>query len=635
MSTQADPPRPAHSPELRRLLRDITERMSEFMGVERSTIFLHEPESDELWTPVAQGLDGSDEIRVKNGQGIAGTVMLTGEALRIDDPYADPRFLPETDKRLGFRTRNLFCRALVDSTGRRIGVIQLLNKGDGPLTDRDERLLDVLCSQAGIAIENAQLFERLKVVHDSEQALHARLQANHGELQKAFLEIEHAHLQRELMERRIRKVRLGAIAGFVLLFGAIGLFAWFGGAAPEAGAARAARPPVDPASLDWHVVARAPVSTSISLLGNLEPLEIRHLTSPFRGRVAERAFNYGELVTKDQLLARIDATDLEVELRNARVAAIRARHELRRLEDWRSGPEVARAERALLKARLAFEGNQRNLAELEQLSALGIIAASTLDSARQQFTNQETDFRSAQEELANVLANASEERLTIARYEVENTRLRVEDLEGKLARASLFAPFSGIVILPNARPLPNRNRDNDGFFDVGTTINQGEVLLSVGNLEAVAVRTRADEVDVARIRHGQRVRISGEAFPGIVLQGEVNYLSSQAILTGGRPYFEVGIRTATLGDEERARVRLGMTAKLDILVYDAPEAVVVPVAAVVSEDGDTFVWVRPAPGAAPVRRTVRCGLTQPAVVEILAGLEPGEAVAADGRALRR
>jgi multidrug efflux pump subunit AcrA (membrane-fusion protein)/putative methionine-R-sulfoxide reductase with GAF domain len=619
------PPSPVdRAPDLRAVLRTITARMSAFMGVERSSIFLHDPEKNELWTPVAQGLDDGEEIRIRVGQGIAGTVMQTGETLRIDDPYQDPRFNPEFDRKSGFRTRNLFCRPITSQSGRRIGVIQLLNKSGGPLASRDEDLLEVLCAQAAIAIENAQLS--------------ATLQRTNSDLRIALGEIEHASMQRELIDRRMKRLRLAAVAVGFAAFGILGLLAWktTGTAAHQPTApAHARRSVADPTS--WHTVATRDLATGITLQGNIEPLEIVHLTSPFRGRIAEKHFSYGELVTADQPLARIDTTDLEVELRIARTALFRARHELDRLENWNTSPEVARAERALLKARLAFEANERNLRELEQLSALGIIAASTLESARQQFATQEADYRSAEEDLANVRASASTERVTIARYEVENATLRVGELERKLGRAQLVAPFSGIVILPNSRPIPNRNRDNNGFFEIGTTIAEGEVLLSLGNLQAVAVRTRADEVDIAGIRHGQPVEITGDAFPGLTLHGTVDYLSSQAILTNNRPYFEVGVRTRDLTPAEQDTVRLGMSARLRVLTQRADAAVVVPIAAVFTDQGRTCVWKRPPEGSAeatPVLHPVTCGMSTLEHVQVLDGLSPGDAVLRDARLWR-
>ncbi len=598
------------------------ERVTEFLEVERSTLFLHDKEQSELWTPVAQG---TGEIRIPRGSGIAGHVFETGEVVRLANAYDDPRFNRDIDRKTGFRTRDLFCRPVYDSAGRRLGVIQLINRRHGPLTPRDEALLDALCSQAGVAIENAQLSLRLGKLVVSERALHTKLESNHTELRKAFLQVEESAAAQELLGRRVQKVRLAALVTIVALFVAIGLFAWRSSAGQPS-----ATPTAQALSIIWHTVAVAPIRTGLVLLGIVEPLEIRNVTSPLRGRVAEKNFAYGELVTGGQLLARIDPTDVEVELRNAEAAHIRALAEQQRLERWESGPEVSRARRALLRARLNFEANQRNLREMEQLSELGIIAQSSLESARQQFTLQETEFRSAEEDLANVLATATEERIGIARNDVTNAQLRVADLRDRISRAVLHAPFDGIVILPNARPTAGRPAGSDGFFEIGSTIGQNEILLAVGSLEGISVKTRADEVEIARIGHGQPVRITGDAFPGRTLAGRVDYVSSQAIATGARPYFEIVVRTARLSPEDLAAVRLGMTAKLDITVYESPAALVVPVAAVKRQGRSTHVHRR-GPDDRLESIAVRIGATTATTVEILEGLVAGDVIAADAR----
>lgn len=613
------------SPDLNRILIQIMARVTEFLEVERSTLFVFDEEKGELWSPVAQG---AASIRVPRGRGIAAQVFETGETIRLADAYADPRFNGSVDKQTGFRTRDIFCRPINDSAGRRIGVIQLLNRRAGPLTARDETLLDAICGQAGVAIENAQLFLRLKKESDAQRELHGQLESNHTELQRAFLKIEESATVQVLLGRRIQRVRLISLVTGVALFVAVGLFAWLGTGQKKP----VARPIVTGAPLAWHTVATAPVRTGIALLGNIEPLEVRNLTAPFRGRIAEKNFEYGELVTKDQVLARMDPTEVEVELRNGEAALFKATAELKRLETWAKSPEVARAERSLIKARLSFEANQRNLREMEQLSGLGIIALASLDSARQQFATQEADFQSAKEELNNVLATATPDRITTARYDVENTRLRIEELRGKLAKATLRAPFSGIVILPNTRPTAGRAAGNDGFYEQGMSINQSEILLAIGNLEGVAVKTRADEIDIARIRHDQAVVISGDGFAPHSLRGRVAYLSSQAVVSGARPYFDIVVRTGPLSPAELAAVRLGMSARLDITVYEAPAALVVPVSAVRRNAGGAVVFRR-GNGEQPESVPVTTGVVLADRVEIRSGLKAGDVIATQAKAV--
>ncbi|MSU48039.1 MAG: GAF domain-containing protein [Opitutus sp.] len=620
----APQPVPA-SPDLPQILILLMERVTEFLQVERSTLFLFDEEKNELWTPVAQG---SGEIRIPLGHGIAAHVFESGETVRIGDAYADSRFNSKVDRQTGFRTRDIFCRPISDSQGRRIGVIQLLNRQAGPMNPRDETLLDAICGQAGIEIENAQLFLHLRKVHDSERSLHVELATKHAELQMAFLKIEESAAAQELLGRRIQKVRWISMLTAVALFLAIGLFAWLGGRR----GARAIRPEPAARSIAWHTVKPAHVRTGVALLGNIEPLEVRNLTAPLRGRLVEKNFQYGELVQKDQLLARIDTTEVGVELRNAEGAHFRATAEFSRLENWIKSPEVARAQRALLKARLSFEANKRNLTEMEQLSKLGIIAQASLDSARQQFASQEADFTSAQEELANVLAVASDDRLTVARYEVENSRLRVKELSDKISHASIHAPFASIVILPSTRPSAGRPSGHDGFYEQGSTINQADILLALGNLEGFSVKARADEVDIARLSHGQPVIITGDAFAGYTLHGQVAYISSQAITSGARPYFEIQVKTGTHAPAERAVVRLGMTARLDITVYDAPAALVVPVGAIRRAPNGAVVFRRGADGRTE-SVPVTLGATQPDAVEIRSGLQPGDVIAANAKSV--
>ena len=619
-------PTPTHdqgSIDLAQILIQVMASVTEFLEVERSTLFLYDEEKRELWTPVAQGVG---EIRTPLGTGLAAHSFETGDTIRLADAYTDPRFNATVDKRTGFRTRDIFCRPITDSSGKRIGVIQLLNRRVGPMDAKDEGLLDAICGQAGIAIENAQLFLKLKKVHDSEKSLHTELASKHGELQKAFLKIEESSTAQELLGRRVQKVRLISMLTVVGLFVVVGLFAWLRGSNSN----QMTRHASERGEISWHTVTTAPFRTEVAFLGNIEPLEVQNLTAPLRGRLAEKNFQYGELVTKDQILARIDTKDVEVELRNAEAALFKAIAELKRLEGWKTGPEVARAQRNLLKARLNFDANQRNLTEMKQLSELGIIAQSSLESAKQQFVSQEADFRSAQEDLENTLATATEDRVTIARYDVENTRLTVAELKEKISRAVIRAPFSGIVILPGGRPTAGRASGNDGYYEQGSTINQGDILLAVGNLEGVAVKTKADEVDIVRIRHGQPVQITGDAFSGITLAGEVAYVSSQAVVGGSRPYFEIIVKTRTLRPEELKTVRLGMTARLSITVYDTPSAVVVPVASVRRTDEGASVFKRGAGGKAESAK-VSIGAAGAQVVEIVAGLSPGEVIVSNVR----
>ena len=144
--------------EVDQLLRRIMERTSAVLQADRSTLFLVDRRTREIWSKVAQG-DRMAEIRVPIGRGIAGTVAATGETISIPDAYADARFNQEVDRRTGYRTRTILCAPVRDGNGAIVGVAQVLNKAGGPFTKDDESLLAALSAQAFIALDNARLFE--------------------------------------------------------------------------------------------------------------------------------------------------------------------------------------------------------------------------------------------------------------------------------------------------------------------------------------------------------------------------------------------------------------------------------------------------------------------------------------------
>jgi signal transduction histidine kinase/putative methionine-R-sulfoxide reductase with GAF domain len=143
--------------DLGELLEMILDRISEVMEADRSTLYLLDEETDELWSKVAQG-DDVHEIRLKPGEGLAGAVASTGKPLNIKDAYQDPRFDAEWDRRTGYRTRSTLCVPMKNQHGRTIGVVQVLNKLEGHFTVADEALLTALASHAAVSIENSRLF---------------------------------------------------------------------------------------------------------------------------------------------------------------------------------------------------------------------------------------------------------------------------------------------------------------------------------------------------------------------------------------------------------------------------------------------------------------------------------------------
>ncbi|MEG4275891.1 GAF domain-containing protein [Microcoleus sp. MON1_C1] len=150
--------------DLETTLRSVMDQARDLMQADRSTLFLLNRETNELWTKVAKA-DGKTmvDLRIAANKGIAGYVASTGQPLNITDAYDDPRFDPSTDQQTGYRTRTVLCMPVHNAKGELIGVTQLINKNQGTFTPSDEEFLRAFNSQAGMALQNSQLFQNVMV----------------------------------------------------------------------------------------------------------------------------------------------------------------------------------------------------------------------------------------------------------------------------------------------------------------------------------------------------------------------------------------------------------------------------------------------------------------------------------------
>jgi len=146
--------------DLDRLLGLILNAAVQSIEADRGTLYIVDDIKREIWSKVLQG-NNMGEIRLPIGKGLSGYVAETGETIIIPDTYADPRFNPETDKRTGYRTRNMLCMPMKNKDGKIIGVFQLMNKKHDCFDEDDVSFIDAFSAHASVAIENARLAQEM------------------------------------------------------------------------------------------------------------------------------------------------------------------------------------------------------------------------------------------------------------------------------------------------------------------------------------------------------------------------------------------------------------------------------------------------------------------------------------------
>jgi adenylate cyclase len=156
--------------DLDQLLQRVMTEATRILGAERSTLFLHDEKTGELFSRIAMGAK-VNEIRFPNHAGIAGAVFTTGKTVNIPHAYADLRFNPSFDKQTGFFTRSILCTPVINKHGKIIGVTQVLNKNGGAFSVEDETRLKAFTAQVAIALENAKLFEDVQKIKNYNEGM--------------------------------------------------------------------------------------------------------------------------------------------------------------------------------------------------------------------------------------------------------------------------------------------------------------------------------------------------------------------------------------------------------------------------------------------------------------------------------
>ncbi|MGE0086951.1 MAG: SpoIIE family protein phosphatase [Desulfococcaceae bacterium] len=166
------------------LLSDIMESSRAVMNAEASSLLLYDPVENRLHFNITIGDKGPllREFSVEMGEGIAGWVAQHRKPQLIRDCYSDPRFNPEMDRKISFRTCSMICIPMIRYE-QLIGVMQVINKKDGCVfEDRDLIIFETLASQCAVAIENARLVE----IHVQTQTLERELETAR-EIQQSLL----------------------------------------------------------------------------------------------------------------------------------------------------------------------------------------------------------------------------------------------------------------------------------------------------------------------------------------------------------------------------------------------------------------------------------------------------------------
>jgi HlyD family secretion protein len=322
------------------------------------------------------------------------------------------------------------------------------------------------------------------------------------------------------------------------------------------------------------VVDRGEVRVTVEETGVVEPERSIVVKSPISGVVQQLYVREGDRVQPGQGLARI-------------------------LPDIAQANSLAQLRSEIARAQIARDNARRDFDRAQALSGIGGITQSDLDQRRVAYEQADNQWRTAQDQL----------RL------VQLSGVTAGD-SGGAQWARIIAPAAGVVI---ARGV------EEGETVVGGTsaFGGGTALFTIADLSTLIVKAAINEVDIGKVKRGDHVALTVDAFPGDTAQGVVRLVPPAARQQERVRVFDVEVEVT--GGQRF--LRPGMTANVRISGPVRREVVRVPVEAVLLQEGKPVVYKIGGSGPQPVAVTL--GLSDLFYVELTAGggLAPGDSIA--------
>jgi HlyD family secretion protein len=339
---------------------------------------------------------------------------------------------------------------------------------------------------------------------------------------------------------------------------------------------------------------RGTLTASVRATGTLNPVTTVLVGSQLSGQVVEILVDYNSPVKEGQVVARLYSEQIRArrdaaraDLEQARADLIMRRAQVDRIRATRKRADATLqdqlAQRDRVNAQLADA--KRTLERQSELTARNVGSQTALDTARTQSEVQKASLASSEAQIASQRAEMvgleadialAEANVKSAEAVIMQREAKLKDTEIDLQRTDIRSPVDGVVV----------QRQIDLGQTVAASLSTPTLFTVAQDLRRIEVWANTDEADVGRLKAGQPVSFTVNAYPNRTFAGSV-----KMVRLGAQTVQNVVTYTAVISVDNRDLALLpGMTANLQILTDERPDVLRAPNAA---------LRFRPAGAAAP------------------------------------
>jgi HlyD family secretion protein len=350
-------------------------------------------------------------------------------------------------------------------------------------------------------------------------------------------------------------------------------------------------------------VKKQVTTTNLYYNGTIEPISTISATSPVDGRIAAMDFSYGQEIKKGQQLVSIDSQTLSTNFQSA-------------VSDYLTQKNT------LSTQKISYAGSQA-------LYKAGILQRNTFLTDKSTYETTIMNFYQKKLALQKILKQVNMSPTQFENLSISDTKEVNKALSRRFKHLPVYSLGSGVALFPIPSQTNSDSNDTNGqTLIVGSSVKQGELILSVGDLSGYKVSFMVSEVDVNRLHAGLKVSVTGVSFPGVTLAGKIISVASQASSSAGGggniAQFQVVVEIPKVSAAAQKVIHIGMSAKVDIGIKNPPR-IMLPISAVSTNKGSSVVSVQASDGTTKLV-TVTTGETTLQDVAIISGLKVGQKV---------
>jgi multidrug efflux pump subunit AcrA (membrane-fusion protein) len=331
-------------------------------------------------------------------------------------------------------------------------------------------------------------------------------------------------------------------------------------------------------------VRRATVTETISAAGTLASSYTGAANFSSAGKVTSIDVKVGDVVSAGQKLATIDSTQAAKQLQVAKANLAVAQDNLDSAEDAEDTPATGQ--------------NSQNSAQS---------AANSVTSAQAKLDQAQLDVQTAQETLDNTTLYAPGAGTVTA----VNGTVGQQSTSGSASSSSSQSSSSG-------SGQGGQGSSSNSATSSSTSSSSG--FITITNLTGLVVNTSVAEIDVSKVKAGQKATVTLNALPDKPIQATVSSINLTPTTSGS--VVSYGAQLALIDPPDG--LRPGQSASVVITVASAENALSVPAAAVTTAGTTNVVTVQE--NGRNVTRQVQIGIRGESTVQITSGLTEGENV---------